>query len=345
MLPSLKQTYKGKFLLGNIMAHEETEDGAVTKDFTYHYDIVTAQKAMKPARLSLSRGNYDYANADKIIEWAEKNGLLVHGHTLLWHGQHADWLTSDGEGNALNRAGAAANMADYIKNAAGHFAGRCISWDVVNEGFSDSVEYTGDWRDGLRKESPWYIAYGGSGDYIYDAFKLARAHDPAARLYYNDFNEQEHGKSRAIAAMAIEMNGRWKADAVYDGRMLIEGIGMQAHYSTETFDIAMFKDALALFISTGAVIAVSELDITVGAEDPYPAHFLSKADERRQARMFGDIFQALSDAADHIERVTFWGKRDDRSWRRGRLPLVFDWNGDAKEGFFSCINQNRERKL
>ncbi|MDR1703395.1 MAG: endo-1,4-beta-xylanase [Clostridiales bacterium] len=341
-LPSIAAVYDGKFLIGNIMEPAQTADEATTAMFNHHYNSVTAENAMKPANLSPAKGEYDYRQADMIIAWAEANGIPVHGHTLVWHSQSAVWLTTDGEGNALAYEEAKANMEDYISNVAAHFAGHVTSWDVVNEAFGNSVDFTGGWKDGLRTDSPWYLAYANGGnawEFIYDAFKLARRYDPAATLYYNDFNEQEAGKSQAICAMVTELNAQWEADHDYDGCMLVEGIGMQSHHNTGIFKIEDFRAAMERYIATVAVVSLTELDITVGPADPYPlGETLSKEDELLQAKLYAQIFDALGDYAEYIERVTFWAKADSQSWRGGRLPGLFDGMFAAKESFNAVID-------
>ena len=41
-----------------------------------------------------SRGSHDWAEADRIVNFAEAHGQQVRGHTLLWHQQNPGWLTN-----------------------------------------------------------------------------------------------------------------------------------------------------------------------------------------------------------------------------------------------------------
>ncbi|MCL2702499.1 MAG: endo-1,4-beta-xylanase [Defluviitaleaceae bacterium] len=354
-LDSLAEAYKDYFLVGNIMEPHQIADADTTAMFVMQYNAVTAENAMKPSNMSPSKGEYTFDQADLIVDWAEENNLAVIGHALVWHSQNAAWLVYDEDGSILTRAEARANMEDYIKNVAGHYAGRVAEWDVVNEAFTNSVDFSGEWRDGLRgaredvagnPTSPWFEAYangaafGESGaDYIYDAFKFARMYDPHAVLYYNDFNDTEFGKSTAIAAMVMDINNQWLSDPDYDGRLLIEGIGMQGHYNTTNFDIHSMEEALLRYIATGAVISITELDITVGRDDPYPGGtMLSLEDEIIQGQMYAQIFALAKEYADSIERITIWGKADPQSWRSGRLPLMFDSVFAPKGAFFGALN-------
>lgn len=240
-LTSIADTYKDYFLIGNVMSPSQTTDDENTAMYKHHYNSMTPENEMKPQYLSSAKGVYNYRNADTLIEWAEANDINVHGHTLVWHSQSAPWLTNGEDNQPLTRAEAKANMEEYISNVAGHYKGKLASWDVVNEAFDGGRSIPTDWKTVLRKNSPWYLAYengadeskGESGaDYIYDAFVYARLADPDATLYYNDYNENEPWKREAMALMAEELNEKWKTDErnTDPERLLVEGIGMQAHY-------------------------------------------------------------------------------------------------------------------
>src|SRR5690606_5666406 len=178
-----------------------------------------------------------------------------------------------------------------------------ISWDVVNEAFDDNTaKFNGsDWRTGLRTNSPWYIAYangadpekGESGaDYMYDAFvfsHLAQAKvDSTAALYYNDYNETY--KYEQISQMVEDLNTKWEQDSRYDGRNLIEGIGLQSHFwigSKPDVNAQEVETAMERFIETGARISITELDIPYSANGNY---HLDEAKQKEQAELYGILF-------------------------------------------------------
>lgn len=343
-LKSLKDTYKGLFDIGNIMEPTETSNTATTEMFKYHYNVMTPENAMKPQYLSPSKGSYSYGNADKLIQWAQTNGLAVHGHTLVWHSQSATWLTGSGR---LTRAEAKANMEDYITNVAGHFKGKVVSWDVVNEAMANSGSGA-TWQAALRTDSPWYMAYangadaskGESGaDYIYDAFVIARQTDPDAILFYNDYNETESGKREAIASMVEALNTQWKDDErnTEPNRLLIEGIGMQSHFWTASLKASDVEATIKRFAKTGARLIVSELDIPYGNWNKPHNGSLTDAEEKKQADLYHQIFEIYVKYASDIDRVTFWGKIDPQSWRKVGCPLLFDANSAAKDSYYEVI--------
>jgi endo-1,4-beta-xylanase len=324
---------------------------------------------MKPQNVSRAPGEFRFTQLDHFVTWALENDINVVGHTLVWHSQSAPWLTSyineDGERVPHTREQARENMEEYINAVAGHFAGRIYSWDVVNEAFQTSISSApveppeGWWRLMLRtgsgdEASPWYAAYANGmdaeagehpGDYIYDAFVFARLADPNAILYYNDFNETSQGKREAIAQMTEELNAQWKEDPLYDGRLLIEGLGMQAHYWTNDHaTLAIHVESTILrFAQTGAIVSITELDIPIGRWNAY-----GEANEENlelQARLFGELFDVFIRHSDKIERVSFWGKADPQSWRSQGSPLLFDGSFRAKPSFHSVLAAAPEPSL
>jgi len=363
-LDSLGEAYAGHFLTGNIMEPVQTADAGTTAMFKHHYNVVTSENAMKPVNMTTAKGEYKFDQADLLINWAEENSLLIHGHTLVWHSQSAQWLTMNQDRTPLTRAEAKANMEEYINTVAGRYAGRLISWDVVNEAFKTSVsDVPSNWRDALRKDedpdgSTWYQAYANGADaskgedgsdYIYDAFVLTRFADSNAVLYYNDFNETEAGKREAIAMMVEELNEKWKNDErnTQPERLLIEGIGMQAHYWTYDFNASNIEASIKRFIKTGAEISVSELDIPLGFYNNYRqrTEAPTKEEELLQADLYRQAFEIYKKYSGSIARVTLWGKADPQSWRFEGYPSLFDRSFLPKEAYFAVMGVAEDKDV
>lgn len=148
-------------------------------------------------------------------------------------------VAKDAEGKdiPLGRDEALANLQTHIKTVMEHFGGKVISWDVVNEAMSDNPSNPANWEDSLRK-SPWYNAIG--PDYLEQAYLAARAvldEHPEwnVKLYYNDYNdynEDNQNKAQAIYNMVKAINDKYAL--THPGKLLIDGVGMQAHYNINT---------------------------------------------------------------------------------------------------------------
>ena len=74
------------------------------------------------------------------------------------------------------RATLLAVMQDHIRRVMGHWKGQIPSWDVVNEAFD---------ADGTLRDCVWRRVIG--PDWVEQAFRAARAADPTAKLYLNEF--------------------------------------------------------------------------------------------------------------------------------------------------------------
>ncbi|MCL2405020.1 MAG: endo-1,4-beta-xylanase [Defluviitaleaceae bacterium] len=351
-LPSLHKKFSKYFVFGNIISPYDFKNPETLAMLRHHYNAITAENAMKPVYITSAPGVYDFAQPDNIVGWAADNNINMVGHTFVWHGQSAPWLNRKPDGSPITRKEAKANLEAFIKTYATRYSGRMYSWDVINEVFrDDNTGFSGNWRDHLRRETEneravghWYLAYangantahGESGaDYIFDAFYFARKYDPHAKLYCNDYNEEMPTKREAIAHMVEDINNTWRNHKEYDGRLLIEGIGMQGHHNQRT-NYEWVRQSVERFIKTGATLAVTELDITFGSHDN-PANPLTKEQSEQQAEMYVNLFKMYMEFSDHIERITMWAKNDGQSWRSWGSPVFFNADGTAKDVFYKVI--------
>ena len=348
-VPSLHELYSDYFYIGNIMEPGVLNDTATVEMFLHHYNSVTSENSMKPIHVAPKRGEWNLSGPDRLVDWAQENNIRFHGHTLVWHSQSAPWLTNDDSGNPLTRAEAQENMEFFINYYVGRYKGRIASWDVVNEAFTDGVSNSAsgaDWRRHLRSNSPWYMAYNNGideaagecpSDYIYDAFVFTRLIDPGTMLFFNEFNEESPGKREVIASMTEELNERWRGDPRNDnpGRLLIEGLGMQAHYWTSWLDPNDVRDTIIRFAQTGARVAITELDLPIGQWNSFGERTDSNLEH--QAMLYGELFRIFVELSEHIDSVTIWGRADHQSWRAQGFPLLFDGRLEPKPAFWAIV--------
>jgi endo-1,4-beta-xylanase len=339
-LPPMKDDFAGKFMIGNIFNLSDISTSEVTSTaLVRHYNVLTAENNMKPDQLTTGKGSYNFTNADRMVNAAIASGFKVVGHTLLWHNQIPQWQRFIDPTTALE------DMKQYITDVVGHFSGRIYSWDVINEAFPDGG-YSADWKTSMRDNNPWFKAIG--SDFVYEGFLAARLADPDAILYYNDYNTDQAGKAKMIYDMVKEVNERYKAAFPSETRLLIEGIGMQEHHNAGV-PASAIKDTLNLFKPLGVKISVSELDVLIVTYQEFAPYGqgpnkqeMITGDKRieglkKQAELYDQYFKVYLEFSDIIERVTFWGVTDDRSWRSAALPLIFDAAGKPKDAYYSVI--------
>jgi endo-1,4-beta-xylanase len=239
-------------------------------------------------------------------------------------------------GSSLGKEEVIEIMKRYITDVMTHYKGKIYSWDILNEAFPDGVNANGDWKTSMRTGAantgnPWFVKIG--SDFVYEAFLAARLADPAAILYYNDFNTDQTGKATMIRNMVRDVNDRYLASrdkpAGEDpGRLLIDGIGIQEHHNVNV-SAASVKASLDLFRPLGVIIAVSELDVL---SQPYndfdPGRVVPTNNGKlTAANLYGQYFGLYLENSDIIERVSLWGIVDGLSWRRSALPLLFEAEG------------------
>jgi endo-1,4-beta-xylanase len=321
---TLRDAYKNKFLIGNIMPRS-TLDDARFELLTTQYNIATAENAMKPQYLQSLKGKFSFDEADALVERVLAAGMKMHGHTLIWHSQSPGWINYAG----IKRDEAIENLEAHVKNVVAHFRGRVISWDVVNEAIADNPPYLADWKPALRS-CAWLAAIG--PDYIEIAFKAARETDPDAKLYYNDYSLDNQVKALAVYNMVKDINER---NPNVGGRPLIDGIGMQAHYSVNT-NVDFVKQSLEKFISLGVEVSITELDVQAGTGSK-----LTDSQAVAQALIIAKLFQVFKENAAHISRVTFWGLDDSTSWKAATSPTLFDKSFNAKPAFYAALNPEK----
>ena len=286
-------------------AHGKYFGTAVAEQFLGEYDYVTTlnrefnsvthENSLKWESVQPQPGQFNWSNADRIFEHARSQGMEVRGHTLVWHSQLAGWV------NASNARQA---MADHIAAVAGRYAGQVASWDVVNEAFEE---------DGSRRNSPFQQAMG--DDFIAEAFRLADAADPNAKLCYNDYNLENPGPKQDAAYNLVR---DLKAQGVP-----IDCIGFQAHFNSGNPMPNNFHETLQRFADLGVDVQITELDIAGSGSS--------------QAEQFRGVVQACL-AVSRCNGITVWGVTDKYSWRSSDTPLLFDGNYQPKEAYYAVLD-------
>lgn len=158
------------------------------------FSSLTPGNAMKWGSVEPSQGVFDWTEADQIVAFAQAHGQQVRGHTLVWHNQNPNWLT----GGSWTPDRLSTLLRNHIDTEVGRYKGRIAAWDVVNEAFNE---------DGTYRPTLWYQGLG--ADYIANALTWARAADPAAKLYINDYNvEGVNAKSTALYDLVRSLKAR-----------------------------------------------------------------------------------------------------------------------------------------
>jgi endo-1,4-beta-xylanase len=352
--PALKDVFKNDFLIGGALNDDVVsgKDPNAAVIAAKHFSTITPENVMKWERIHPEPNKYDFAAADRFVDFGRKNNMFIVGHTLVWHWQTPKWVFVDDANKPLTRDALLARMKEHIFTVVGRYKGRVNGWDVVNEALEDN---------GQLHKTKWLEIIG--EDFIAKAFKYAHEADPNAELYYNDFSLDKPAKrdacirlvkdlqSKGVRIDAVGLQGQaWSFDPNNPSRETLETfINAISALGIKVMITEMCIDVLPkAFYETGA-------DIKLRAElreelNPY-VDGLPNRIQKKLAKRYAELFSIFHKHADKISRVTLWGVYDKTSWLnnwpvRGRTnyPLLFDRNYKPKLAFYAVVKTAKGKK-
>ncbi|MDQ8204140.1 endo-1,4-beta-xylanase [Pelagicoccus sp. SDUM812003] len=329
-IPSVKDVWADSFPIGAAINPGETV-GQHAELLLKHFASVTADNAMKWSSLQPTEGNFNWGPADTIADFARDNGLLLRGHTLVWHSQVPDWVFEDSSGNPLtpgdpdDRALVIERMRTHITAVMERYADVVTDWDVVNEVIDSN-------QPGGLRISPWLEIVG--PEFIDLAFQFADEVGTGAGLYINDYSTTNPAKRDALKAVV---------QGLLDRGVPVDGVGHQMHMNVEYPPLDLIRQTLETFAEMGLDNQVTELDISAytNSTDTSP---VSQETLIEQGYRYRDIFELYRELSDIISTITLWGMADDNTWlktfpiTRDDKPLLFDEDLQAKWAYWGIVD-------
>jgi endo-1,4-beta-xylanase len=341
---TLKEAYQQDFRIGAAITRAQFsgQDALGDAIITAQFNTITPENALKWESVHPKADGYNFAASDAYVAYGEKNKMWIVGHCLVWHAQTPKWVFDGAAGKPISREALLERMHEHIRTVVGRYQGRIGGWDVVNEALNE---------DGTLRQSPWLKIIG--EEYIAKAFQFAHEADPAAELYYNDYDLEGVAKRKG----AIELIKKLQAQGIQ-----VEAVGMQDHVRLEWPSVAEEAATIEAFAQLGVKVNITELDVDVLLKttkeqmadvavsvqatpkmNPYPGG-LPQHVQQALTKRYAELFVVFVKHRDVITRVTFWGVTNGDSWLnnwpvRGRTsyPLLFDREGQTTPAYEAVI--------
>jgi endo-1,4-beta-xylanase len=329
----LKDYYQKYFPIGVAVAPRNL-NGAEAQLILKQFNSITPENAMKMGPIHPREDQYNWRDADSIVNFAQKNCIRVRGHNLCWHQQTPDWMFKDSNGKQVTKEVLLKRLHDHIFTVVKRYKGKIYAWDVVNEAIDDDSTK-------FLRNSPWYQICG--EDFIVKAFEYAHEADPKAVLFYNEYNTERPEKMERLYKLLKKL---------VDAKVPVQAVGLQAHWSLQEPSASELRTTIEKFASLGLRIQITELDISIypwekerrelrpGEKGEYTPEL-----EQKQIAKYKEVFQVLRNYKKVITGVTFWNISDRDTWLdlypvpgRKNYPLLFDANLQPKKAYFEVIN-------
>ncbi|WVZ69962.1 hypothetical protein U9M48_018674 [Paspalum notatum var. saurae] len=297
------------FPIGSCINGGVIQDPAFVDFFTNHFDWAVFENELKWYWTEANRGQLNYADADRLLDFCDRAGKPVRGHCIFWavDAEVQQWIKDIADEDGADQLMAAVQAR--IRGLLDRYRGRFPHYDVNNEMLHGRF-----FRDRL-------------GDGVAAMmFREAARLDPAAALFVNDYNVECGGDPSATPEKYVEL-----VRDLQRGGAQVGGIGLQGHFTNPVGEVVC--DAMdKLSAATGLPIWITELDV-------------SEPDEALRA---DDLEVVLREAYAHpaVQGIVFWGFMEGHMWRQdaalvgadgavngaGRrfLDLRREWTTDAR---------------
>jgi endo-1,4-beta-xylanase len=316
--PLWETAFERGIVYGSSTATWQLSDAAYRRLFAREAAILFTEDDLLWYRLRPTpTSDLDFRFGDRIISFAERQGMLVLGAHLVWdEGFGEGWTDDDLWG--LTEREARDLIFGTIDRVVGRYRGRVAAWIVANEVLDGS---------GLRTDVPWYETIGAT--YVAESFRVAHEADPDATLLLNDFGFETDDDFAAAAdkrAATLQL-----VDDLLNDDVPVHALGVQAHLNAGNFAAEFDPEAYRTFLSEvadrGLKILITEMDVL---DEGLPAKV------RIRDRAIADVISRYLDAAldePEVASVITFGLSDRYTWLQEdfprddgapRRPLPFD---------------------
>ena len=245
----------------------------------------------------------DRETGPRAVAWLRERGIAVRGHCLFWGAEKnlpKRVVALFDQPDALRKA-----VLEHIADIGTVFKGQCADWDVVNEPFSNF-----DVQNVLagRGAKAGRIEPALGAQSLAEWYRAARAIEPTARLFINDYSILSTG---GVDYEHQEYYERTIRELLRLGAP-VQGIGMQGHFQEDLTPIPRLLKILDRFAKFGLPIQITEHDFTTW-------------DEQLQADYTRDFLTAMF-SHPSVSDFLIWGFWEKAHWIPGAAYYRADWS-------------------
>lgn len=255
---------------------------------------LTTDLAFKLPFIYPERGRFDFAQADRLVAFAQEHKLPLRAHTLFWDLSNPDWVKT------LSVAERRYEFDHIIEAIVTRYRGRLYSWDLINEPFWPGFGEPGGFRRGA-----WYDALG--KDYVFRAFRRAAEIDPGAKMVLNcDMTERNDQVGRDVRRSLLAL-----VDDMLAKGLRLDVVGLQGHVDPGLpYDTGAYEAFLWQLSERKVPIHITELDVL----DTTLAKDIARRDRAvadQYASFLGSVLKIPN-----VEAIITWQLADAKSWYR-----------------------------
>ncbi|WP_067146435.1 endo-1,4-beta-xylanase [Pseudotamlana agarivorans] len=280
-------------------AKDVVEDNSKYKNFKKAFNLAVFENDLKIK--SWEKPKSRQATLDAITQ-LRSDAIHVKGHVLIWPGFR--YLTPKIKENKDDPEKVKSLMHEHVTNVLTLTKGQISNWDVVNEAYTNKDLQT----------------ITGSEDILYEGFKSAKALQPQARRFTNEYGIISKGGLDT-------QKQQWYYDFIKrideNTNGLVQGIGIQSHIGSDLTPPERVLEILAFYATLGKQISISEF--TMDIQEP------------KIREQYTRDFMIAAFSHPNVSEFLFWGYTENAK----KKVDIFKENGDIGamgKAYFSLVD-------
>ncbi|KAK8298050.1 hypothetical protein V6Z11_D05G227200 [Gossypium hirsutum] len=229
---------QNSFPFGSCITRSSIDNEDLVRFLVKNFNWVVFGNELKWSWTEPQQGNFNYKDADELLDFCKNNNLEVRGHCIFWEVEYAiqPWV------QGLNKSDLTTAVQNRLTDLVTRYKGKFRHYDVDNEMLHGSF-----YKDRLGK------------DIQATMFRTSHQLDPSATLFVNDYHIDDGSDFKSSPEEYI----RQILDLQRQGAP-VGGIGLQGHIDSPVGPIV--SSALDKVGTLGLPIWFTELDVSSANE-------------------------------------------------------------------------------